>query len=52
LMIDDGTNRSVTFPTMQWAGGVAPTLATTGFNTIELWYVGTTLYGAFVGAMS
>ena len=52
LMIDDGANRSVTWPTMQWAGGVAPTLATTGFNTIELWYVGSTLYGAFVGAMS
>ena len=52
LMIDDGTNNTVTWPTMQWAGGVAPTLATTGFNTIELWYVGTQLYGAFVGAMS
>ena len=52
LMIDDGTNRTVTWPTMQWAGGVAPTLATTGFNTIELWYVGSTLYGAYVGAMS
>ena len=52
LMIDDGSNRSVTWPTMQWAGGVEPTLATTGFNTIELWYVGSTLYGAYVGAMS
>ena len=52
LMIDDGANRSVTWPTMQWAGGVEPTLGTTGFNTIELWYVGTTLYGAYVGNMS
>ena len=52
LMIDDGTNYAVTWPTMQWAGGVAPTLATSGYNTIELWYVGSTLYGAYVGAMS
>jgi len=52
LMIDDGANRSVTWPTMLWAGGVEPTLATTGFNTIELWYVGSNLYGAYVGAMS
>ena len=52
LMIDDGSNYAVTWPTMQWAGGVAPTLATSGYNTIELWYVGSTLYGAYVGAMS
>jgi hypothetical protein len=52
LMIDDGTNYAVTWPTMQWAGGVAPTLATSGYNTIELWYVGSTLYGAYVGAHS
>ena len=52
LMIDDGSNYAVTWPTMQWAGGVAPTLATSGFNTIELWYVGSTLYGAYVGAHS
>jgi hypothetical protein len=52
LMIDDGSNYAVTWPTMQWAGGVAPTLATSGYNTIELWYVGSTLYGAYVGAHS
>lgn len=52
LMIDNGTNYAVTWPTMQWAGGVAPTLATSGYNTIELWYVGSTLYGAYVGAHS
>jgi hypothetical protein len=52
LMIDDGTGFTVTWPTMQWAGGVEPTLATSGYNTIELWYVGSTLYGAYVGAMS
>ena len=52
LMIDDGTGYTVTWPTMQWAGGVAPTLGTSGYNTIELWYVGSTLYGAYVGNMS
>ena len=52
LMIDDGSGHTVTWPTMQWAGGVAPTLGTSGYNTIELWYVGSTLYGAYVGNMS
>ena len=52
LMIDDGSGYTVTWPTMQWAGGVAPTLGTSGYNTIELWYVGSTLYGAYVGNMS
>jgi len=30
-------------------GGSAPTLATTGFTVIELWKVGSTIYGALVG---
>lgn len=52
LMIDDGTAYTITWPTMQWAGGSAPTLATTGYTVVELWKVGTTLYGAPVGDMS
>jgi hypothetical protein len=50
LMIDDGTAYAITWPTMTWVnnGGVAPTLAATGFTTVTLWHFGT-LYGALVG---
>jgi len=50
LMIDDGAGYTVTWPTISWVGGSAPTLETTGYNIIELWQVDGTLYGAFVGA--
>jgi hypothetical protein len=51
LMIDDGTARTITWTSVPvvWVGGTAPTLATTGFTVIELWEVGTTIYGALVG---
>jgi len=49
LMIDDGSNSTVTWPTITWVGGSAPILQTTGYNVIELWQVNGTLYGAFVG---
>jgi len=51
LMIDDGADATVTWPTMTWInnGGAAPTLATTGYTTVQLWKVGTALYGALVG---
>jgi hypothetical protein len=51
LMVDDGTAYTITWPTMTWVnnGGVAPTLATTGYTVIAIWKVGTTLYGALVG---
>lgn len=50
LMVDDGSSYTITWPTMTWVGGSAPTLATTGYNVIELWRVGTVLYGAYLGA--
>lgn len=50
LMIDDGSAYTITWPTITWVGGSAPTLETTGYNIIELWHVNGTLYGAFVGA--
>ena len=51
LMIDDGTAYTVTWPTMTWvnSGGTAPALATSGYTTVALWKVSTTLYGALVG---
>ena len=47
LMIDDGSGYTVTWPTMTWASGSAPTLATTGYTTVVLWHRGG-LYGAVV----
>jgi hypothetical protein len=52
LMVNDGTAFTITWPSVTWVGGTAPTLATTGFTVIELWEVGTTLYGALVGSVA
>ena len=52
LMIDDGTAYTITWPTMQWSGGSAPTLATTGYSVVVLWKVSSTLYGTSVGDMA
>lgn len=53
LMIDDGSAFTVTWSTLAvvWVtdGGVAPTLNTSGFTTMVLWKVSTTIYGARVG---
>ena len=52
LMIADGSSYSITWPSVNWVGGVAPTLPTTGYGIIELWKVGTQLYGAFAGGVA
>ena len=49
LMVADGTAYTLTWPTMTWVGGAAPTLATSGYTVVELWKISTTLYGAHVG---
>ena len=51
VMIDDGTAYTITWPSISWVNNakVAPTLATTGYTTVTLWKVATTLYGAVVG---
>ena len=51
LMIDDGTAYTITWPSVVWKtnGGTAPVLNTTGYTAIQLWQVGSTLYGARVG---
>lgn len=51
MMIADGTAYTVTWTSVAvtWVGGTAPTLATTGYTVIELWKVGSTIYGAPVG---
>lgn len=51
VMIDDGTAYTITWPSVTWINNAkaAPTLATTGYTTVTLWKVSTTLYGAVVG---
>jgi len=51
LMLEGGATYTVTWPTITWVtngGNVAPTL--TAKDTIVLWKVSTTLYGAYVGS--
>lgn len=52
LMVNDGSDYTITWPTMQWIGGTAPTLPTTGYATIVLWKVDSTLYGVGIGDAS
>lgn len=52
LMINDGTNYTITWPSVVWVGGTAPALAATGQTVIELWKVGAFLYGALVGSVA
>jgi len=53
LMIDDGTAYTITWTSLSviWEtnAGVAPTLALTGYTVVQLWKVGTQIYGARVG---
>lgn len=49
LHIDDGSAYTVTWPSVTWTGGSAPTLATSGYTVVVLWKFLSTLYGAHVG---
>lgn len=53
LMVDDGTAFTITWTSLSvtWKtnGGIAPALNTTGLTAIQLWKVGSTIYGARVG---
>ena len=51
LMLDAGASYTITWPTITWvtsSGNAAPTL--TANDTLVLWKVSTTLYGAYVGS--
>ena len=52
LMVLDGTAFTITWTSVAvtWVGGTAPTLDTTKYTVIELWKVGSVIYGALVGA--
>lgn len=59
LLIDDGSAFTITWTDstwgtggVTWVGGVAPTLATSGYTVIEFWKVGTKVYGALVGTVA
>lgn len=59
LMVDDGTARTLTWTDttfgttgLRWVGGTAPTLATTGYTIIQLWKVGTQVYGVSIGSVA
>jgi hypothetical protein len=59
LLVDDGTAYTITWTDstfgtggITWVGGTAPTLATSGYTVIELWKVGTKVYGASVGSVA
>jgi hypothetical protein len=59
LLVDDGTAYTITWTDatfgtggITWVGGSAPTLATSGYTVIELWKVGTKVYGASVGSVA
>ena len=53
LMVDDGTAYAITWSSLPvvWktGAGLAPTLNTSGETAIQLWKVGSTIYGARVG---
>lgn len=51
LMINDGSARTITWPSMVWVnnGGEAPELNTSGYTVVTLWNVDSVLYGALVG---
>lgn len=51
-VVQDGTgSRTITWPTMKWSAGVAPTLSTGAADEdiISIWYDGSSYYGAFLG---
>ena len=51
LRLTNGSTYPVTWPTTVWvssAGNVAPTLSNSA--TLVFWYIGSTLYGAYVGS--
>lgn len=52
MMVSTTASYTLTLPTLVWTGGTAPTLSTTLFNCFELWKVGTTLYGAWLGTVA
>jgi len=51
LMIDDGSGFAVNWGSMgvSWLNSTPPALPTSGYGVVELWKVGSTIYGTSVG---
>ena len=51
LRISDGAGFTIDWATVGvvWMNGVEPTLNTSGYTHIQLWCIGTTIYGALIG---
>jgi hypothetical protein len=59
LMVDDGSAYTLTWTDatwggsgVEWTGGAAPDLATSGYTVLQFWKVSTQVYGAFVGEVA
>jgi len=52
LRITSVGSDTVTWPAMQWMFGNEPSLDSTNTNWIQLWQVGGTLYGSYIGFSS
>jgi len=49
LRITSVDSDAVNWPPMEWLFGQTPSLSTTGTNWVQLWNVGGTLYGSYIG---
>tara|TARA_R110000822_G_scaffold310359_1_gene442777 strand:+ start:30511 stop:30924 length:414 start_codon:yes stop_codon:yes gene_type:complete len=49
IHINDGTAYTITWPSIVWVGGSAPTLPTTGWAIIELWRLNGFVWGIHSG---
>lgn len=47
----DTNGHAVTWPTVAWIGGTAPTLTASAYDFVLLWKTGGTLYGCHAGAV-
>ena len=52
IVTSTGSSYTLTWPTMTWKGGSAPTLGGANATAIELFKVGSQLYGATIGDLS
>tara|TARA_B100000282_G_C31735985_1_gene493460 strand:+ start:142 stop:603 length:462 start_codon:yes stop_codon:yes gene_type:complete len=52
IITASSSNYTLTWPTMKWSGGSAPTLGGANPTAIELFKVGSQLYGATVGDLA
>jgi hypothetical protein len=52
LINDSGSNFTINWPSTVWVNTITPIIPTVGFACIELWKVGSILYGAYMGEVA